>query len=1256
MWNAAWEFGGTDRFQVLRRIGAGGMGVVYEAHDRERGQKVALKTIANPGSDTLFRLKREFRALADLSHPNLATLYDLVIEERGCFFTMELIDGDDFLRWVRAMDLDPGAFAPTMSSAPSDQPTAHYPPPSVRGELPAAGGSVESARDPVAPRCDEARLRAGLCQLGLGLEALHAAGKIHRDIKPSNLLVTREGRVVLLDFGLVAEIDEHRDLTDSGEVVGTVGYMAPEQAAGDPRVTPAADWYAVGVLLYQTLTGRLPFSGPSLLVLQDKQRLTPAPPRALVPAVPRDLDELCVQLLSRLPGERPSGAEVLRRLGVQRGTQAPLVSRSRDRELAGRALELAALEESLDAVARGNAACAVVRGLSGIGKSALVQRLFERARQHHPKLVILPGRCYEREAVPYKAMDSLIDRLSSHWLQLPPAEARALLPADAALLPTLFPVLGRVPAVADAPGLPNIADAQEIRTRAFGALREVLQRLAACHPMILFIDDLQWVDADTITLLTDLMRAPDPPALLLLLATRVEGSEAVLGLARGAGCEHRVVEVGPLAPEAASALALEQLGDDPASRQLAEQIAREASGSPFFLLELARYMQGRSLEEMRGKTLDEVLLERVGGLGEQARALVEVVAVAGEPMALRAAGLAANLTGEALARQLAALRAERFVRAAGGRSDDQVEPYHDRVREAVVSSLDGARRAKLHRAIATALTGQAPAARLARHWHGAGDKQRAAEYARRAAEEAIATLDFDRAAGLYRMALDLGEHSSEERRTLRTRLGAALGNAGRPVEASREFALAAADSDATTALELRRRAADALLRGGYIDEGLEATRTILGEIGLELAKTPGRALASLIARRAWLRVRGLGFSPRPLSAISQPELTRVDVCEGVALGLVMVDTFRSMDFSARFLHEALRLGERWRIARAFALEADFLAVQAKVDRAEALLARLEAITSEIDTPQARAQLMTTRGMIEFLCHNRWRSALESFTTATAIFRAHESTAGFEIDTVGIFCCWALYYLGELGELARRVPGLVHAATRGGDRYAAVTYRAAFPSVWLVRDAPEEAEREVVDAIESWTSQAGVFQLQHLFALTSRCDLAIYRGEPERAQALVEAARRPLSRSMLERAPSNKLLLASTLGRLAIACGAQAPSGSAVRRQAAAEARHQARELERSPQPAGRASSGLLRAGAAELDGDRHQAVAELRRTVAALDAIDTRLFAAAGRRRLGLLLGGDEGSAMIAAAEAWLSARGVENPARFAAMIAPGPT
>ena len=157
---------------------------------------------------------------------------------------------------------------------------------------------------------DEPRLRTVLGQLAEGVDALHKAGKLHRDIKPPNVLVTADGRVVLLDFGLTADL---RSVDTERQVVGTVGHMSPEQAGGE-AVSTASDWYSVGVMLYEAMTGQLPFMGSQAEILAAKQKKTAPSPDGLVEDLPPDLLRLCVALLERDPTKRPTGREVVARL------------------------------------------------------------------------------------------------------------------------------------------------------------------------------------------------------------------------------------------------------------------------------------------------------------------------------------------------------------------------------------------------------------------------------------------------------------------------------------------------------------------------------------------------------------------------------------------------------------------------------------------------------------------------------------------------------------------------------------------------------------------------------------------------------------------------------------------------------------------------------------------------------------------------------------------------------------------------------
>src|SRR5207253_5314362 len=169
-------------------------------------------------------------------------------------------------------------------------------------------------------RLHEDRLRSALRQLAQGVNRLHELGKLHRDIKPSNVLVTEEGRVVILDFGLVEDINpELRETL----LAGTPDYMSPEQGA-QTAISKASDWYGVGVILYQALTRRLPFRGKFFEVMLRKQTRDPIQPREINPHVPRDLSDFCIKLLRRDADARPTGREILRALGVRRSSSTPV--------------------------------------------------------------------------------------------------------------------------------------------------------------------------------------------------------------------------------------------------------------------------------------------------------------------------------------------------------------------------------------------------------------------------------------------------------------------------------------------------------------------------------------------------------------------------------------------------------------------------------------------------------------------------------------------------------------------------------------------------------------------------------------------------------------------------------------------------------------------------------------------------------------------------------------------------------------------
>jgi molybdopterin-guanine dinucleotide biosynthesis protein len=328
------------------------------------------------------------------------------------------------------------------------------------------------------------------------------------------VLVSHAGTVKLLDFGLVTEVGNQMSLEEL--CVGTAAYMAPEQALAK-KVTLAADWYAVGVMLYQALTGRLPHQGDRFQMLMNKQRKDPIAPKTLEPEVDQSLSDLCMRLLDRDPARRPVGTEVLQLLGgarpptkagtTLRGVKPCIVMRE----------ELETLEDAFESCRSRSPVVVHLSGPSGAGKTTLMQHFLRQLTARD--CVVLTGRCHESESVPYKALDGLIDDLSRHLRSIDPEEAEAFLPEEIWALTRLFPVLGRVKAVAAAAQTRDEEKDHVLRQGA-QALSMLLVHLSKRWPIVLFIDDLQWGDMASVKLLSSFLELPEPPPLMLVLGYR----------------------------------------------------------------------------------------------------------------------------------------------------------------------------------------------------------------------------------------------------------------------------------------------------------------------------------------------------------------------------------------------------------------------------------------------------------------------------------------------------------------------------------------------------------------------------------------------------------------------------------------------------------------------------------------------------------------------------------------------------------------
>ena len=1263
------EFLGTNRFRIRRRLGSGGMGVVYEAHDQETDKLVALKTLTRAEASHISRFKQEFRSLADVSHPNLVGLYEFMADGHYWFFTMELVQGVNFLEYVR-----PGYHA--RRGEPSRTPT-------LRKSTQEVGNDISTDYEAVTRQMDElreihvsddgnsdiptdtslsrshldsARLRAALRQLAEGLHGLHETGKLHRDIKPSNVLVTKEGRVVILDFGLVAEV-EGKEMHESMTLAGTPDYMSPEQGAQLP-ISRASDWYSVGVMLYQSLTAKLPFSGKFFEVMINKQNVDPPAPSELVRGVPADLNDLCVRLLRRNPEERPSGREILQALGSGTSRLRPITAvppspQAQSSPFVGREQQSEKLAEAFALTRKGQTVTVYLHGSSGMGKTALAHHFLDGVREVDQSIVILKGRCYERESVPYKALDGVIDSLTKYLMSLPEARAEALMPRDVPALARLFPVINQVDSVFNAPQRDlDIPDPFALRRRAFAALRELLGRISDRQPLILYIDDLQWSDADSTMLLEDLLRPPDAPPLLLISSFRSEDIEtkpflsAMLEKTGSDTC--REVLVDALTKGQSLELVRDLLGAHASAVEpFTEGILREARGNPFLLEQLARYAATNDQTATSGITLTTMLESRLRQQPKGARQFLNTLAVAGRPINPEVVYQAANLSGDEFP-LVSSLRAAQFLRSGG--EGHTVEIYHDRIRETLASQVDPATATQIHRGLAQAIEARGlddPEA-LFEHYLGAGERVRAATHAGIAARKAASALAFDRAAAFYRRALELAPVRDAELIDLKRGLAEALANAGRPAEAAQAYLELAPITSASHSLNFKRRAAEQLLMGGHIIEGLELIKSVLTSVGFTLPAGPKLALLSLLYRRLQIRLRGFKFTERRASDIPESDLFRIDICWGVTAGLGVVDLIRGADFQGRHLLLALRAGEPYRVARALAFEAVQTATRGGGSRKRHLqiAQRAEEVAARVGHPHAIGLAKWAIGAGAYLIGD-WERASEFCERAAEILRDRCTGVAWELTTANRFMLSAFLYRGEIGEVSRRVPVLLAAALDQGNVFAAMDIRTRLNLIWLAADDPTRARSEVIEGLKAWAHEG--FHLQHYTSMHALVQIELYTGDSEVAWRHVQGQWKSLEQSMLLRI---QILRIEALHLRARAALASAIGSGEKNRVDLAE--KSAARIEREKMTWGLPFAILIRAAVAQQRGDREAAVRLLTDALERFDRERMYLYAAASRHRLGELLGGERGEQLKAQADAWMVGQKILNPPQMVQMLAPG--
>jgi hypothetical protein len=789
---------------------------------------------------------------------------------------------------------------------------------------------------------------------------------------------------------------------------------------------------------------------------------------------------------------------------------------------------------------------------------------------------------------------------------------REIVPEHAAELVRLFPALREaISAVSPVVAVTRRdVSAVEQRRLAFSALLRLLSNLARRRFLVVFADDLQWADEDSRQLLRYLLQSSASLAALMIVSYRDDEPEALTFARNATSLAEREapqeILVEPLRPEESRAMLEDALGQ---KHPIARVPLGAGDGAPFLLnllVEEARWMRSGDAPQFSVQDIDSLLARRIGRLKPEPRRFMAMLTVAVQPMRREWIHRALGMSAAASSDVEDLLRLRRMLRTVGR---DCLEPFHDRLRSAFHATLTEHEIAELHAALVAALETVGDPELLAYHCLKAGFKERALQCSWLAARKCAGAFAFDRAVAHYRQVLLLG--TSEEGRVL-AELAEVLVDAGKGLEAAQCY-LRAAFLLPERRLDLRMLAGQQLAQSGEVEAGRELLREILLASRVSVPRGRVTLTLALLAKRIGLRKRIRG-PITPVRESDPDELRLLDALWSLSSSLALVDTIGAAYYEALFLGYAIERGDSRSLARALSLEAIYSSIEgdAAKTRVDRLIAALESACDRAGELDTRALLDMAKSIVAWMAGD-FIDCLRFATSAEALLARHGRGLAFEFGTIRAFSLASCVWLGKFAEHAERFQMLCADARHRSDVQTEtnLVLLAHAHVHWLVRDEADIAAAEVDSVLERWPLSRGL-TLQHLWALFSRVEIALYRGQIETARTLLEGRWASILRSGHMRIAPIRIWFRQLRIRTQLASAKSEPNELRAKRERE-RARRELDRLGREVLPLGRALAALSRGMLQVLEGNDDAAWLAFDEALGAFETQEMRLFACASR-------------------------------------------